>query len=242
MIPRVFQAGPLAVGATANLDAAPAHHLRQVLRLKVNDKLIIFNGEGGCYKGYLCQNDKKQVTIKLESFDAENKQSPLNIHLGQAISRGEKMDFTIQKAVELGVAAITPLLTEKCGVKLSPERQEKRMRHWQAVIISACEQCGRNLLPQLHPPQKLADWLQEIAPITGFVLDPQQADTWHNIIGEFSELALLVGSESGLTTAEVDLAQQNGLQGLTLGPRILRTETAALTAITALQLKWGDLG
>ena len=234
--------GALAVKQNIALTGLSANHLQKVLRLRIADPVEIFNGEGGAYRGKIVSIDKKQVGIELLSFNQQNQQSPLSIHLGQAISRGDKMDFTIQKAVELGVSVITPLFTEKCGVKLSTERQQKRIRHWQAVILSACEQCGRNLIPELRSPQQLTTWLQDISSMPGIVLTPHQGQTWQELTGEYEQLALLVGSESGLTTEEVNLARQHGMLALSLGPRILRTETAALSAITALQLKWGDLG
>ncbi len=164
----------------------------------------------------------------------------MHIHLGQAISRGERMDYTLQKSVELGVQIITPLFTERCGVDLQGERLEKRMQHWQQVIISACEQSGRCYIPELKAPCSLEKWLMELKVDLAWIMDPRASTPLSAIQKSVGRVALLCGPEGGLSELELDQAKQHGLLGLLMGPRILRTETAALTALSLLQAQWGD--
>ena len=167
-------------------------------------------------------------------------ESCLNIHLGQAVSRGEKMDFTIQKAVELGVNEITPIITERCGIKLSAERWDKKWEHWQGVIIAACEQSGRNKIPVIHKLCSLNQWLCEIQAELKLIMHPHVATRYRNSMMGLKNIALLVGSEGGFTEQEVELSKDYQFLGMKLGPRILRTETAALATIAMLQTLYGD--
>jgi 16S rRNA (uracil1498-N3)-methyltransferase len=249
-ISRLYQPAPLIPGDAINLTVEAAHYLRQVLRLDVGAELRLFNGDGGEYAAAIIALNKQHVTVQIGEYFALDKESSLKIHLGQAISRGEKMDWVIQKAVELGVAAITPLFTARCGVKLAAERGQKRLQHWQSVAISACEQCGRNTVPLIHEPRLLADWLKPLAAQPNhplLVLHPTAAQTLSAIFPASVRpdappaITLLIGPEGGLSEEEITAARQQGFTALSLGPRILRTETAALAALAALQCWLGDM-
>jgi 16S rRNA (uracil1498-N3)-methyltransferase len=242
-ISRVFQAIPLSVNATLQLDEYATHHIARVLRASVNDELIIFNGEGGEYLATITRIDKKAITVHITEFHARDNESPLELYLAQGISRGEKMDYTIQKAVELGVKKIFPLDTERCNVKLDEERRIKRLQHWGSIIVSACEQSGRNHVPEIMAPQSLDSFLTSVEAEGKFVLAPGAC----NKLTEFSlprhsRVVLLIGPEGGLSQAEIDLANKKGFTPLSLGPRILRTETAAVAALAVLQFFMGDFG
>lgn len=241
-ISRVFQAIPLAVGASVSLSEAASHHLANVLRAKTNDVITLFNGEGGEYRGVILRIEKKKVTVRIDEFNPREAESPLELYLAQGISRGEKMDYTIQKAVELGVKKIIPIFTERCNVKLDAERREKKIQHWQAIAIGACEQSGRNRVPEILPMQTLDEWLQTLTNENCFVLSPHVSKK----IAEYqfsptARVALLIGPEGGLSDQEVEKAFKYQFQPLSLGPRVLRTETAAVAAITALQCCFGDM-
>lgn len=238
-IPRIFVAAKLASKQEIILDTNVSNHLLQVLRLKVNDSLKIFNDSGGEFSAIITTINKHHTTVLIKEFVQCNRESPLKIHLGQGISRGEKMDFTVQKAVELGVNTITPLFTEYCNVKLKNERLENRLRHWQKIAISAAEQSERCYVPKVLPVQTLESWF---ATTTGLclILDPRATKKLSDIKEYPSSVTLLVGPEGGLSDKEIILAKQNNFLPVRLGPRILRTETAALAAISVLQTKWGD--
>lgn len=241
-IPRIFQPVSLEIGSTIQLDPYATHHVSRVLRAGVDDTVIIFNGEGGEYQGTIEEISKKTVTVTLHHFHSQDNESSLQLYLAQGISRGEKMDFTIQKAVELGVKKIFPLITERCNVKLDEERAAKRLQHWSSVIISACEQSGRNLVPEIAVPQTLQHFLSNTRADHRFVLAPgSQGKLSELSIKKTSSVILLIGPEGGLTEAEIALAEQNNYSLLTLGPRILRTETAGITALSVLQFYAGDL-
>jgi 16S rRNA (uracil1498-N3)-methyltransferase len=238
---RIYQDTELKTGSMISLDSNAVNHIVHVLRLSANDQLIIFNSKGGEFLATIYKINKHHTSVLLKEFNDIEKESPLKIHLAQVISRGEKMDFTIQKAVELGVSEITPLITARCGVKLNKERLAKKIKHWQGVIISACEQCGRNTLPILHPINHYNNWLPNINSALNLALY-HLADTTLAQLKKPStnEITLLVGPEGGLSKTEVKLATQNNFTTIKLGPRILRTETAALAAVSTLQSKWGD--
>jgi 16S rRNA (uracil1498-N3)-methyltransferase len=240
---RIYQSANLSVQSTHRLDEKASHHIARVLRGKIGDALVLFNGQGGEYAAEIIHIDKKTVTVNVTAFSPCEVESPIHIHLAQGIARGEKMDFIVQKAVELGVTHITPLITERCNVRLDNEREEKRLQHWQAVAIGACEQSGRNRLTELSAPTALADWVTRVKGDYRFVLSP-------HVDGKLTEvtrpsqavIVLLVGPEGGLSDQEVALALENGFLPLNLGPRILRTETASIAAIAAMQLRFGDFG
>lgn len=234
-IPRIYQSSELKTGAIIELDKIVAHHVRNVLRLKQEDPLILFNGFGGEYHAVITDITKRDIVVKIKSFHAIECESTLKIHLAQGISRGEKMDFTIQKAVELGVTEITPILTSRCGVQLSSARWLKRQQHWQSIIISACEQCGRNKLPTLNKVCDFKDWVNNFKAELKFVLEPQADISFPKIIESTASIGLLVGPEGGFSETEIEVAVKNNFQVIQLGPRILRTETAALAALAVLQ-------
>lgn len=240
-IPHIYEPVELIPGETLSLTPQTSNHLTQSLRLRLNDSFRIFNGKGGEYEAVLIAIEKKAARIKVGSFFAIERESPLQIHLGQAVSRGEKMDYTLQKAVELGVHAITPLLTERCNVKLPAERWQKRIDHWRNVIIAACEQCGRNRLPSLAEPLTLEQWVQTAGGMK-ILLDPEGTTQLKQLTIANNSVSLLVGSEGGLSQREIEMAKHNNFINMQLGPRILRTETAALTVIAAFQSNWGDIG
>ena len=241
-IPRIYTPTPLHSGATIELDDNAFSHAVRVLRLNDGAPLILFNGKGGEYAATLCDVQKKRASASLGTHSPRECESPLPIMLGQCISRGEKMDFTIQKAVELGVSEIVPLFSERCGVKLDKERSDKRTSHWQSTIISACEQSGRNRLPLLHAPLLLDQWLGTIAASCKLVLDPCAKYSLAQMPKPEKNLALLIGPEGGLSDAEIERAIKSGFNGIRLGPRILRTETAGLVVLSSIQQLWGDLG
>ena len=241
-IPRIYYPHSLAIHNTVTLDNATAHYVGHVLRLKNDSLLTIFNNRGGEYQCRIINRRKREIDIAIEKFDAIEKESPLNIHLGQAISRHEKMDWVIQKTTELGIQEITPLFTERCAVKLNEQRWQKRLQHWQSIAISACEQCGRNRLPIIHPPQQLADWVIAQQNELKLILSPHESsslDIKNNTTIE--NISLLIGAEGGLSEQEINIAKQQQFQPIQLGSRILRTETAAVTALSILQYQWGDL-
>ena len=240
--PRIFEPNDLIVNTSMELSADGAGHVGRVLRMTVGDHLTLFNGKGGQYQATIEQAGKKNVVVHIDEFEDVSSESPLQIHLGQAISRGDKMDFTIQKSVELGVTTITPLFSERCGVKISAERLEKKIQQWQKVVISACEQCGRNFVPQVLPPQQLKDWAAEQTAELKLNLHPRAKYTINTLPEPTNGVRLLIGPEGGLSADEIAMTEQFNFEETLLGPRVLRTETAALTAITALQCRFGDLG
>lgn len=241
-IPRIYQAIKAGPGQHIKLDSRACRHLVQVLRMQAGDALTIFNGEGVTCQATLSHCDKKTASVELGARLDESSESPLAIHLGLGISKGERMDFAIQKAVELGVTEITPLFTRYSMVKLDTSRQQKRLEHWHGIIISACEQCGRNYLPILHPIVDNDTWLASIDTEQKLTLDPEAKQSLGEIKQQPGSVSLYIGPEGGLSEDEIEQARQLGFQGIQLGPRILRTETAVIAALTAVQLQWGDLG
>lgn len=238
-IPHLYVAQSLSPGAELDLPAEVVNHLR-VLRVGLGQTLRVFNGEGGEYEAKLLALERKHAVIALGEHLPKEAESPLHITLIQGISKGERMDFTIQKAVELGVGAIQPVFTQRSVVQLNGDRLEKRSKHWRGVAISACQQSGRNLIPEILPPLPLAAAWSNIQADQRLVLDPLGERRLKEIPAAAS-LALLVGPEGGLTEAEVDAASEQGFARLQLGPRILRTETAGLAALAALQALYGDI-
>jgi 16S rRNA (uracil1498-N3)-methyltransferase len=239
---RFFTDSPLALNADIQLSENAAAHATRALRLNVGDNAIIFNGDGFDYACTLTSVKKNTVTAKITSANAISNESPLNITLLQGISSGDRMDFTIQKAVELGVKKIQPINSKRSVVKLTQERAEKRIEHWQNVAISACEQSGRAFVPKVLPPLSLENWLSQ-NPYNNtlrILLNPVGAKRLEEIEKPASTIELLIGAEGGLSQAEIDLASAQHFQSIVLGPRILRTETAALTAISVMQALWGD--
>lgn len=241
-VSRIYQTASLSDNSTLRLDENASHHLSRVLRVKKGDYLTLFNGEGGEYKAIITHIDKKGVIVDILSHSLREAESPIEIHLAQGIARGEKMDFIIQKAVELGVNTVTPLITERCNVRLDNEREEKRSKHWQSVAISACEQSGRNRVPTILSPVLLKEWLPCVKADKCFVLSPYvEAKLLPAALSQHASIVLLIGPEGGLSDQEVSAALQHGFLPLNLGPRVLRTETASIASIAILQYYFGDL-
>lgn len=239
MPPRIYSPENLREDAEITLDKGASTHVAKVLRMKAGERLIAFSGDGYDYSARILSLGK-QVTIRLETREKNCRESPLRITLAQGISRSDRMDYTIQKAVELGVHAIQPLSTQKSTVRLDASRAEKKLRHWQSVVVSACEQCGRSVIPAVSKPVSLTDWLATSGNTLRILLDPD-ADTSLPSIQLNGACTLLVGPESGFSDEETDQLRSAGTRGVTLGPRILRTETAAAAAISILQSQHGDL-
>ena len=239
---RIFADAPLGINEALELPEAAAHHISKVLRMRPDQKLHVFNGRGGYYTAVIAAIDKRSVTIIPLEFHAEERESNLNVTLSQGISRGQHMDYTIQKAVELGVAKIVPLVTEFSNVRLDPERSEKKLAHWRAITIHACEQSGRTRLPGIINPMSFTDWVERISADNKFILTPQAGKSLKKISSLKRDIVLLAGPEGGFSEGELAHAVAAGYEAITLGPRVLRTETAAVTALAAIQVLWGDLG
>lgn len=240
-VPRLYYPHALSVEATIHLDKAASHYLAQVVRLRPQDPIILFNGEGGEYHGVVINSDKT-TNVHLTSYEPVNRESPLKITLGQGIARGDRMDLIMQKATELGVHQIVPLITERSLVKLDQDRQQKRHHHWEQIIISACEQSGSNILPQLSTPLKLCTWAETVFEGLSLMLDPDASQILSDLqVAPHTPIRIAIGSESGWSDIERKSMIQGGFQGIRLGPRVLRTETAGLAAISVIQSLWGDM-
>lgn len=239
--PRFFCDAKLGPGAQLDLPDSAAHHAQRVLRLKAGDKVTLFNGDGHDYACELLRVSKEGVSVKISGQTLIERESPLNVTLAQCISSGDRMDLTLQKSVELGIARIQPLAAERSVVKLSGERAEKRLQHWQNVVISACEQSGRAFVPEVLPPMPLLHWLaQQDDYALKLILNPFTECRLHDLAQPQGPICLLIGCEGGFAPGEVTAALHAGFTDVKLGPRILRTETAGLAALTALQTLWGD--
>lgn len=217
-------------------------HIFRVLRMSVGEQIIIFNGDGIDHLATIIESNKKNLIVNITKQIKVENESPLYIHLGQVVSRGDKMEFTIQKAVELGVKEITPLISSRCGVKLSNERLDKKNNQWQKIIESACEQSGRSIIPKLNPTISLEEFIKEKTEDLCLNLHPNANNSIKTIpIKKEQKIRFIIGSEGGLSDEEIDIAKSHGYIDIILGPRILRTETAALTTLSALQCYYGDL-
>ncbi|HQQ73947.1 MAG TPA: 16S rRNA (uracil(1498)-N(3))-methyltransferase [Pseudomonadales bacterium] len=239
-ISRIYIDMPLQTGSELSLPSEAAHHLAVVLRMKAGQPVILFNNTGAEARAVIVQVDKKQVGVHVDSVAQIERESPLNIHLAIGISRGERMDFVLQKSTELGVHAITPLFCERTEVKLQQDRLQKKMEQWKKIVIGACEQSGRTRLPLLHTPATLATCLASDTSVQRFVLHHRSDSTLAQCEEKPRSILLLIGPEGGLSDTEIQQAQQAGCTALTLGARVLRTETAPLAAISVLQYRWGD--
>jgi 16S rRNA (uracil1498-N3)-methyltransferase len=232
----IHQLGSLALGEDA------AGHVGRVLRMKEGQEVLLFDGSGAEFPATIAEVSKKNVTVNVTERIERSSESPLDLHLGQVISRGDKMEFTIQKSVELGVNTITPLISERCGVKLDTKRFEKKLAQWQKIAIAACEQCGRNTVPVIRPIMQLEEWCSEPSEALKLNLHPRAKYSINTLPEPINKVRLLIGPEGGLSAEEIGMTEQYKFEETLLGPRVLRTETAALTAITALQVRFGDLG
>jgi len=236
---RIYQPGKLETGKSFQLDKTSSNHLIKVLRLKNNYSFNLFNGEGDEFTAKL-EISGKSAIAHIETQLISNNESNLHTHLIQGISKGDRMDFAIQKSIELGVHSITPVITERTVVNLKDNRAEKKHQHWQSVAISACEQSGRNTLPSINPICTLTDIFERKTEDLKILLDPLSDNSFNSLTAS-NNIQILIGPEGGLSDNEITEAIKYGFKGIKLGPRILRTETAALAAITSAQLLWGDL-
>lgn len=242
-IPRIFTDQPLHSGHEVLLPEQAGEHVVRVLRLERGHPLILFNGDGRESDARLATLAKRAVTAEITAVREVDRESPLRLTLAQGIARGEKMDWILQKATELGVARIVPLITERTEVKLDEDRAERRLAHWTSVIAGACEQSGRNRLPMLELPQRLDRWLGSLGEDSALRLALlPEGGTHLRQLPQMDKGALLaVGPEGGFSEHDIALFDQGGFHGLRLGPRILRTETAGIAALAALQALYGDL-
>jgi 16S rRNA (uracil1498-N3)-methyltransferase len=251
---RIFCEGPLSAEAEVVLPAAGAYHIVRVLRLREGAPLSVFDGAGNEFKAEIARVDGDKVTVRLGSQTPGTLESPLRITLTQGISRSERMDWTLQKATELGVTAIAPVLTARSVVRLDEKQAQKKQAHWRGIVVGACEQCGRNRLPEVLAPASLRDHLAGPRTLaseataraaTGrglrLVLNPTAPASLAGLTSIPSKVELLIGPEGGLDDDELIAAQRSGFMPVRLGPRVLRTETAAVVALTVLQALWGDL-
>lgn len=241
-LPRFYTTQALNTGESIQLEASPSHHLLRVLRLQAGEPVQLFNGNGREYRAVLEASDGKLARLAVTAEHRPQRESGLHISLGQGISRGERMDLVVQKAVELGANRITPLWTRRSQVRLSGKRLDKRQDHWRGIVQAACEQSGRVLIPELQAATGLDKWLQAPpADTLRLVLDPG-ADTTLHALQHPACVQVLIGPEGGFEEQEVEAAVAAGFQRIRLGARVLRTETAALATLAALQTLWGDFG
>ena len=238
--PRIYVDAELPSGGALLLPAPAVQHLVQVLRLRPGEPLLLFNGDGRDYPAEVLGANRHRVEVRLGEPGPPEPPLALQVHLGIGISKGERMDFALQKAVELGVAEVTPLFAGRAVVRLDGDRLAKRLDHWQGVMVAACEQSGRRRLARLNPAQPLASWL-DLGHPRPLLLDPHADRALAGLPPPGPALTLLIGPEGGLAPAERERAYATGFSGVRLGPRILRTETAPLAALAIAQALWGDL-
>jgi 16S rRNA (uracil1498-N3)-methyltransferase len=240
---RVHTKQPLSSGTEIILDDFAAKHIGTVLRLNPGKFVTIFNGEGGEFKSTITKVNRNKVTLLVGKHLQTTNESPLKIHLGVGISRGDRMDTVIQKSTEVGVTEITPLFTDRVGVKLDKDKLQNRLLHWEKVCISACEQSRRTKIPIINFPKKMEDWIQNVSTQKKIILDPKgekQISTLKND-KNIVDVSLLIGPEGGFSVSEVEVAKNYKFDQMSLGPRILRAETAPTVAISILQSIWGDI-
>lgn len=241
--PRFYSPTPLKAGSRLALPEAVATHVTRVLRLAAGDPITLFDGSGSDFDAVIEVARRTELTVTVGTGLPVDRESPLRVLLLQGVSRGARMDTVMQKATELGVHAIQPVYTRRTVVRLDPERGENRLQHWQRVVISACEQCGRSTVPVVHPPLHLADAVAALpGEMARLQLDPVGEASLAQLVGDASAVALAIGPEGGFTPDERALLARAGFGALRLGPRILRTETAPLAALSILQFARGDLG
>ena len=230
---RFYIEAELNVGRILELTESVFHHWVRVLRAKVQEQAIFFNGQGGEYLVTLTAINKKNAFVSVNHFEASDRTPPFKVILGQVMSKGDRMDYAIQKATELGVGTIQLLTSDRCEMRLKYERDQKKLEHWQSVAIAACEQCGMNRIPKIIPPIHVNDWVVSELPNSRFVLAPNK-DQKNVLLDSSDNIALLIGPEGGLSEAEIDFANQNHFQNWCIGDRILRTETAPVVALSIL--------
>jgi 16S rRNA (uracil1498-N3)-methyltransferase len=237
---RFYLGQPLAPGGRLSLPPGPARHAARALRLAAGDTITLFDGRGGEYAARIERITKDDVAVSITGFTNIERESRLSVILAQGISSGERMDYTLQKAVELGVTAIQPIAAKRSVVKLAGERADKRVAHWQGVVASACEQCGRNQVPGVAPPLSLANWLGQRREGRLIFLSPLADARLADLPAPVGTDVLVAGPEGGFEADEIAALQAAGAVPVRLGPRVLRTETAALAALATMQTLWGD--
>ncbi|MBK1850452.1 MULTISPECIES: 16S rRNA (uracil(1498)-N(3))-methyltransferase [unclassified Marinobacter] len=240
-IPRIYTDSPLSEGHHADLDENAAQHVGRVLRMQSGQELKLFNGDGQDYSATITEAGKKRVQVLVGPPQANPTESPLQITLGQTLSKGDRMDYAVQKAVEMGVSRIVPLTTERCEVKLKGDREDKRLRHWQSVAISAAEQCGRATVPEILPVMTVEQWLEYSRTCDLRLVLHHRTEKSLKSMNRPGTIALMIGPEGGLTADEIALAEKEGFLPMAMGPRVLRTETAPVAAIALCQWLWGDM-
>lgn len=241
-IPRIYHPEHLDAPCEIDLSEDAANHVGRVLRMSEGHEIQLFDGSNQVFTAHIISASKKNVRVSVQAGVIDDRESPLHLHLGQVISRGEKMEFTIQKSIELGASIITPLISERCGVKLDAERMTKKLGQWQKIAIAACEQCGRNVIPEVRPTMLLEQWCAEEDESLKLNLHPRANASINTLPLPVERVRLLIGPEGGLSADEIAMTAGYQFTDILLGPRVLRTETTALTAITALQVRFGDLG
>ena len=241
-IPRLYTSQNLDIGALVSMDKDAARYLKSVLRMTSGQMITLFNGKGGAYAAEVVSLSKNQATVTIKESLSNDRESLLKIHLVIGVSRGERMDWVIQKATELGVHSITPIFSERSEVKLTGLRLDKRLTHWQQISISACEQCLRNVVPTINPAVSLQQCLDSNEGGIKIVLHHRTDRAITDLQNNDNVITILVGPEGGLSDNEITLAETHGYSAVKLGPRVLRTETAPLAAISILQSLWGDMG
>lgn len=239
-IPRIYTPVALAAGQTIELDDNAAQHVGRVLRMQPGQALELFNGDGRDFPATIAEAGKRRVTATLGEPLDNPSESSLRIVLGQTLSKGDRMDYAIQKSVEMGVSAIVPLVTEHCDVRLKGDREEKRLRHWQGVAVSAAEQCGRAVVPTIEPVMTLPQWFDYSASLDARLVLHHRTRQSLTTLARPGSVALMIGPEGGLSADEIAAAEQAGFLATALGPRVLRTETAPVAAMALCQWLWGD--
>jgi len=241
-IPRIYTDSPLSEGSHADLDENAAQHVGRVLRMQSGQALKLFNGDGQDYPATITEAGKKRVGVLVGAPEANHTESPLQVTLGQTLSKGDRMDYAIQKAVEMGVSCIVPLTTERCEVKLKGDREDKRLRHWQSIAVSAAEQCGRARVPEVLPVMTLEQWFGHSRDCDLRLVLHHRTEQSLASMDKPAHVALMIGPEGGLTAEEIALAEKEGFMPVALGPRVLRTETAPVATLALCQWLWGDIG
>ena len=235
-MPRFFIEADLAENTSVELTETVFHHWIKVLRAQVGEKAILFNGQGGEYQAELIEVTKKSAVVQISDFNPNNRTPAIRTLLGQVMSKGDRMDYAIQKAVELGVSNIQLLTSERCEMRLKYDRDQKKLDHWQGIAVAACEQCGLNIVPQILPPMSLEKWLETELPETRLVLAPNKDEA--DVLAKAThDIALLIGPEGGLSEAEIAASNQKGFVNWCIGQRVLRTETAPVVALSVLNYK-----
>jgi len=241
MIPRFFFASPLAVGREIALPPSAAHHASAVLRLKPGDAVTLFDGRGGEYAAHVARIAARRVDVIVGEHRLAERESPLEVTLVQALIAADRMDYVIQKSVELGVGAIAPVVSARCVTRLDAERAARRLEHWRQIVVASCEQCGRNRVPAVHAPAELGAWLRRASTAAvRLLLAPSAGATLGELAVPRGGIELLVGPEGGFARDEEQAASAAGFGAIRAGPRILRTETAGPAMLAAMNALWGD--